>query len=65
MQQLQQEDWIKQQIKEKQLGKQNWKQADLAADKYGLENSEILRQTQEHHDNQRKAMQMAIQETNA
>jgi hypothetical protein len=60
MQQLQQEDWIKQQIQEKQRNKQNWKEADMAADRLGLENFEILRQTQEYHNNQRKAMQMAV-----
>ena len=65
MQQLQQEDWIKQQIKEKQQAKQNWRASDLAADRLGNENSEILRQTQEHHANQRRAMLIAVQETNA
>ena len=65
MQQLQQEDWIKQQMREKQLAKQNWREADLAADRLGNSNSEILRQTQEHHANQRRAMLIAVQETNA
>ncbi len=60
MQQLQQEDWIKQQIQEKQRNKQNWKETDMAADRLGLENFEILRQTQEYHNNQRKSMQIAV-----
>ena len=45
MQQMQQEDWIKQQIAEKQRSKQNWKEADRAIDRAALRDCEILRQT--------------------
>jgi len=45
MQQMQQEDWIKQQIAEKQRNKQNWKEADRAIDRAALRDCEILRQT--------------------
>ena len=64
MQQLQQEDWIKQQLREKELYKQNYKEAHAAADAVAAHNCNLLQAAQEDHAAKRKAMQIACAEAN-
>lgn len=64
MQQLQQEDWIKQQLREKELYKQNYKEAHAAADAVAAHNCNMLQAAQEDHAAKRKAMQVACAEAN-
>ena len=64
MQQMQQEDWIKQQIREKELYAENARQANASRDAEALANYELLKQTQQDHDAARTAMFKATQQTN-
>ncbi len=64
MQQLQQEDWIKQQIREKELYKENARQAAATQDELAKHYNQVLTETQEEHAAQRKAMFVATQQAN-
>ena len=64
MQQLQQEDWIKQQIREKELYKENARQAAATQDDLARHYNELLTVAQQDHAAQRKAMFVATQQAN-
>ena len=64
MQQMQQEDWIKQQIREKELYAEHNRHANASRDAEALANHALLKQTQEEHQAARTAMNKAMQQTN-
>jgi hypothetical protein len=64
MQQLQQEDWIKQQLREKELYKENAKNAAQTQDDLAKHYNTVLTATQQEHDARRKAMFVATQQAN-
>lgn len=64
MQQLQQEDWIKQQMAEKAQNRDNAANAEQARHDQYMQNNALLTQAQEHHAQQRLDITVANKQTN-
>lgn len=64
MQQLQQEDWIKQQIAEKEAAKQAAASKEAERHANYMKNNALLKQAQEEHAQQRREMTVANKQAN-
>lgn len=64
MQQLQQADWVRQQVREKELYNEQARIDKQANDQQTLHLNQLLKEEQHKHDADRRAMLVAMQETN-